>query len=182
MIGLLLFTACSDYELKSLSTPIEKEESYLSANTDGLINIEEEEDTSAEEVGSTVEFTEHFQESVALEVRDVDIAFVLDSTGSMEYEAISLSREFSGIVEEISYIAENAAYGFATFDDYNGGGFGKDDDHPFTLHNQITTDILSVQASLNDIPIHYGGDIPESGMEALYQSLTGLGYDQNGVR
>ena len=33
---------------------------------------------------------------------------------------------------------------------------------------------------LNDIPIHYGGDIPESGMEALYQSLTGLGYDQNG--
>ena len=55
MIGLLLFTACSDYELKSLSTPIEQEESYLSANTDGLINIEEEEDTSAEEVGSTVE-------------------------------------------------------------------------------------------------------------------------------
>ena len=29
------------------------------------------------------------------------------------------------------------------------------------------------------MPLHYGGDGPESGMEALYQGMTGEGYDQN---
>jgi hypothetical protein len=36
-----------------------------------------------------------------------------------------------------------------------------------------------VQSVLSSIPLHYGGDGPESTMEALYQSASGAGYDQN---
>ena len=32
---------------------------------------------------------------------------------------------------------------------------------------------------LSGVPIHFGGDGPESGMEALYQGANGSGYDQN---
>ena len=178
MIGFLLFTACSDYELNSISTPNDGVDSSLFMETDGL--TEEGEDIPTEEFSSTVEFAELFTEAVELEVSDVDIAFVLDTTGSMTEEAQSLANEFSTIVDELSNSIPNAAYGFATSDDYNEGEMGRPWDRPFSLHNQITTDLESVQIRLNGISIHHGGDETESGMEALYQALTGLGYDQNG--
>jgi hypothetical protein len=147
--------------------------------TDGLTE-EESEDVPTEEFSSTVEFAELFTEAVELEVNDVDIAFVLDTTSSMTQEAQSLVNEFSSIVDELSNSIPSAAYGFATFDDYNGFGMGGGADLPFSLHNQITTDLESVQSSLNSITMHNGADGTESGMEALYQALTGLGYDQIG--
>ena len=179
MIGFLLFTACSDYELNSISTTNDGADSSLFMETDGLTEAEEDIAVS-EEVDSTVEVAELFTESVVLEVNDVDIAFVLDTTSSMSEEAQSLANEFSTIVDELSNSIPSAAYGFATFDDYNGFGMGSGMDRPFSLHNQITTDLESVQSSLNSITIHSGDDSTESGMEALYQALTGLGYDQNG--
>ena len=179
MIGFLLFTACSDYELNSISTANDGKDSSLFMETDGLTE-EESEDVPTEEFSSTVEFAELFTEAVELEVNDVDIAFVLDTTSSMSQEAQSLANEFSSIVDELSNGIPNAAYGFATFDDYNGFEMGSGADHPFFLHNQITTNLESVQSSLNSITIHSGHDPTESGMEALYQALTGLGYDQNG--
>ena len=178
MIGFLLFTACSDYELNSISTPNDGVDSSLFMETDGL--TEEGEDIPTEEFSSTVEFAELFTEAVELEVNDVDIAFVLDTTGSMTEEAQSLANEFSSIVDDLSNSIPNAAYGFATFDDYNFFHFGSGMDRPFSLHNQITTNLESVQTSLNSITMHDGKDTTESGMEALYQALTGLGYDQNG--
>ena len=53
MIGFLLFTACSDYELNSISTPNDGVDSSLFMETDGL--TEAEEDAPTEEVSSTVE-------------------------------------------------------------------------------------------------------------------------------
>ena len=123
MIGFLLFTACSDYELNSISTTNDGADSSLFMETDGLTEAEEDIAVS-EEVVSTVEVAELFTESVVLEVNDVDIAFVLDTTSSMSEEAQSLANEFSTIVDELSNSIPSAAYGFATFDDYNGFGMG----------------------------------------------------------
>jgi hypothetical protein len=36
-----------------------------------------------------------------------------------------------------------------------------------------------VQTALSGLSTHYGGDGPESGMEALYQGLSGAGFDQD---
>jgi hypothetical protein len=91
-----------------------------------------------------------------------------------------MAAEFSAIVDELSTTIDDAEYGFATYDDYAYGSFGSSGsgDKPFELRHQVSNDILSVQAQLDATPLHGGSDSPESTYEALYQSLTGVGYDQ----
>lgn len=114
-----------------------------------------------------------------LNVQMGDVAFLIDTTGSMSGTINGMTSEFSSIVSQLSGTLPDAQYGVATFDDYNFGGYGSGQDKPFELRQQITSDISRVQSSLSSIPLHYGNDGPESGMEGLYQSLTGVGYDQN---
>jgi len=135
-------------------------------------------DTGGEE--EFVEFEEVFETSLDLEVNKVDVAFLLDTTSSMTDEAVAMADEFSEIVDELDMTVGDAAYGFATFDDYNYETMGSGSDRPFILQQQVTTDESDVQAALDAVTIHSGWDGPESAMEGLYQGLLGSGYDQNG--
>ncbi len=91
-----------------------------------------------------------------------------------------MADEFSAIVDDLDVTVSDAAYGFATFDDYNYGIMGSGNDRPFILRQQVTTDESDVQLALDSVVIHDGSDSPESSMEGLYQGLTGAGYDQDG--
>ena len=128
-------------------------------------------------VGERASLEERFD--FTLNVQMGDVAFLIDTTGSMSGTINGMTSEFSSIVSQLSGILPDAQYGVATFDDYNYGGYGSGQDKPFELRQQITSDISRVQSSLSSIPLHYGNDGPESGMEGLYQSLTGEGYDQD---
>lgn len=109
-----------------------------------------------------------------------DVAFLLDTTGSMYSTLSGMASEFSSIVASIAGVLPKAEYGVATFDDYAYSPYGSPGmDKPFELLHQISSDISSIQSTLSSIPLHYGADGPESSMEALYQGLTGDGYDQN---
>ena len=178
MFALFSLFACSEYEFHSQPSLNKGSEEDLFAQTDALTDEEITED-SEDPVDYTVEFAEIYDGTISLEVQNIDIAFVLDTTGSMSEEAAALAREFSDIADAIFESVPNAAYGFATFDDYNYSSMGAGYDRPFYLHNQITTDLARIQASLNNVSIHDGQDAEESSIEALYQGLTGLGYDQN---
>ncbi|MEC8194712.1 MAG: thrombospondin type 3 repeat-containing protein [Myxococcota bacterium] len=116
-----------------------------------------------------------------LQVSQVDVAFVVDTTGSMGSTVSAVSSEFSNIVTELAAVIPDAQYGSATFDDYAYGGYGytSSGDKPFILRKQITSDIGAIQSTLLSTPLHFGGDGPESGMEAVYQAASGTGYDQN---
>ena len=50
---------------------------------------------------------------------------------------------------------------------------------PFTMHQQVTDDVAVVESRTccPSVQLHGGGDNPESSMEALFQALSGLGYD-----
>ena len=123
-----------------------------------------------------------FEDSVGaeldLEVSKVDVAFLLDTTCSMSAEAAAMADEFSALVDDLESTVSDAAYGFATFDDYNYCSMGAGADRPFILQQQVTTDEYDVQSALDGVVIHSGIDSPESSMEGLYQGLTGIGYDQ----
>ncbi len=134
---------------------------------DGLY-VEVNERTETEEV---FEFT--------LDIQMGDIAFLLDTTGSMSSTLSAMKNEYSAIVSTLSSQIPDAEYGVATFDDYNHGSYGSGQDKPFILQQEITSDVGQVQSALSGIGLHGGGDGPESGMEALYQGLTGVGYDQS---
>ncbi len=127
--------------------------------------------------GETVDVSFEF----ASEVQQVDVAFLLDTTGSMSGTATAMAGEFSAIVDELSGSLGDPEYGYATYDDYPYGSYGYFDsgDIAFALHQQITDSEAGVQTALDATEIHYGGDGPESGMEALYQSATGAGYDMD---
>ena len=116
-----------------------------------------------------------------LRIQMGDVAFLLDTTGSMGGTATAMGNEFSDIVAELSILIPDAEYGFATYDDYAYAGYGysSSGDKPFILRQQITDNIAAVQAELTGVPLHFGGDAPESSMEALYQGAKGYGYDQN---
>ena len=127
--------------------------------------------------GLSVDLTRTF----TLQVSQVDVAFVVDTTGSMGSTVSAVSTEFSNIVSELAAVIPDAQYGSATFDDYAYGGYGytSSGDKPFILRKQMTSDVGAIQSTLLSTPLHFGGDGPESGMEAVYQAASGAGYDQN---
>jgi hypothetical protein len=116
-----------------------------------------------------------------LRIQMGDVAFLLDTTGSMTGTANAMASEFSAIVTSLSSLIPDAEYGFSTYDDYAYASYGSaaSGDKPFILHQQITDNNAAVQARLSSVAIHFGADGPESSMEALYQGATGAGYDQN---
>ena len=125
-----------------------------------------------------VDFRETSEASLDLEVEQVDVAFLLDTTSSMGSTANAMAAEFGEIVDELASSITDGAYAYATFDDYNYAPYGYSADRPFILQQQMTTDIGLVQTALDGTTIHSGGDGPESAIEGLFQGLTGVGYDQ----
>lgn len=123
-------------------------------------------------VEQTFEFT--------LSVERGDVIFLLDTTGSMSTTLNGVSTQFNTILSSLAATLPDAAYGVATHDDYAYGGYGSAGlDKPFWLNQQVTTDTSRVQGILSALRVHSGADTPESSMEALYQTLTGAGYDQD---
>ena len=116
--------------------------------------------------------------SFNLSVQRGDIGFVLDTTCSMSSTLNGMSSEFSSIVSQLSAALPDAQYAVATFDDYNYNSYGGGSDKPFILVQQVTDSTSAVQSALSGLRLHSGGDTPESTIEALYQALTGTGYDQ----
>lgn len=114
-----------------------------------------------------------------LSIQRGDVAFLLDTTCSMGSTLTAMRNEYSAIVSQLATVLPDAAYAVGTFDDYNFGGMGGGADKPFILVQQMTNDLGRVQSALSGIPLHNGSDLPESTTEAVLQSLTGRGYDQN---
>jgi hypothetical protein len=114
-----------------------------------------------------------------LRIQEGDIAFDIDTTGSMGGTLSAVAGEFNDIVSELADVLPAAKFGVSTHDDYAYGGFGGPPDKPFEMRQQITDDVGLMQDTLLAIPLHGGGDGPESSMEAMYQAASGVGYDQN---
>ena len=107
---------------------------------------------------------------------NVDLAFVLDNTGSMG----STWKNYSGMADIVAQVAKTVdvpGWGLASFADYPSGELGSEGDLPFELLQPITTDDAAWVAAWGGIVEMHGGDGPESGMEALVQAAAGGGYD-----
>ncbi len=129
------------------------------------------------EVGEREELEEVF--TFTLDIQMGDVAFLLDTTCSMSGTLNAMKSEYSSIVSSIAAALPDAQYGVATFDDYNYAGYGSGNDRPFILEQQVTSDTATIQTKLNSLSTHNGNDLPESTLEAIYQAVTGTGYDQN---
>lgn len=130
------------------------------------------------EVGECTTVEQRFDFELILEMGD--IGFIIDTTCSMGGTINAMATEFNQIVSDLTSILPDAAYAAAGHDDYAYGSMGSPgSDKPFYLMQQITTDAAAMQSGLSRLTTHSGADGPESGTEAVYQAVTGQGYDQD---
>jgi hypothetical protein len=117
------------------------------------------------------------------EYKMADIAFVLDTTCSMQGFANQVAASFTSIAGEVAERIPDVTFGAATFDDYNysvgANDMGVNGDLPWILRQQQTSNIGAVNTVLGSTAIHNGADLPESAFEALFQAATGRGFDQD---
>jgi hypothetical protein len=121
----------------------------------------------------------------------VDVFLLFDDTGSFAGVAPTVQSIFSSLVTDLQAALPGVSLGFGVgrFEDYGGAGTGFSGEsstgRPFILNQPIiTTDVPSfsslISAALNRSAPGFGGDGPESNVEALFQIATGTGFDGNG--
>ncbi len=147
----------------------------LDDNCDGAVPIEEIEAGCSTEVIVTPEpFSARFE--IRTPPRAVDVALNLDTTGSMGGELFNLATGLRDvIVPGVVAILPDAAFSFSTFDDFPVSNFGDEGDLPFELRQRVTRNVAAVQAALDAAGTRSGDDTPESGIESLFQIVSGAG-------
>ncbi|MCB9654569.1 MAG: hypothetical protein H6729_10625 [Deltaproteobacteria bacterium] len=109
-----------------------------------------------------------------------DLAINIDTTSSMRDEIENLQTTLSNvIIPGVAASVPDPGFAVSSFEDYPVAPFGNPSysDRPFELKTRVTTDGTQVQAAVDTLEAisASGGNIPESGLEALYQIATGAG-------
>ena len=130
-------------------------------------------------IAEDLSFSHTLRASIAVDVQAVDLMLLLDTTGSNCSSTLpALSDAYEAITAGLDMSMPDVAVGLATFEDYNHIGMGGSLDLPFRLNQQNSVEPSAVQQALGGVQFGWGGDVPESALEAIYQTLTGYGYDQ----
>jgi len=104
---------------------------------------------------------------------DIDIAFVLDATGSMGSDIEQMRSYMSTVIDQVDAAAGSARYSLVSYRDQpewtgNPADYASRLEHPFTYDGQL------VKQAMSNVVARGGGDTPESVysgiMEALNQS------------
>ena len=118
----------------------------------------------------------------------LDVAFVIDATGSVKPFLEDVHSNFERMVEEIRKLAPDAKFAVATFSDYpkvsnnnNGIKYGEDGDYPWKVNLDFSSDIPQIKETILNIDVLGGGDQPEAYLRALSE-LTTLSWRPNGRR
>jgi hypothetical protein len=115
-----------------------------------------------------------------LRIQRGDIAFTTDTTCSMGGTLSAVQASYTTTITDLTATFDDVAGGAAYFDDYAYGSMGgRGIDLPFGFVIGITSDAAAVSSAVAGMRIHGGADGPESSTEAVYQSASGAGYDQN---
>jgi len=113
-------------------------------------------------------------------LRVADVFFLTDTTISMSETLASIQETVAapdGLIERVSASVDGAFFGGGQHDDFPLFPYGGGDDEVFGLAIGMTSperasDVASAFAAM---PLHLGGDWPESHVEALFQLATGRG-------
>ena len=116
-----------------------------------------------------------------------DVAFVVDTTGSMGGTISGLKTNLSStIIPALRTRIPDLGIGVAAHDDfaYAPYGYASSGDQAFyfpaTPQGYVTTVTTDSQAAANALTTHFGGDGPESNVQAMYHALTGSGLSWPG--
>ncbi|HND53200.1 MAG TPA: Ig-like domain-containing protein, partial [Pirellulaceae bacterium] len=116
----------------------------------------------------------------------VDVFLLFDDTGSFTYNSPIVRSAFPDIIAQLqtSLPGIDLGFGVGRFEEYGNFAWEYDSGRPFILNQPIVAASTSgymtaIQAALDRTTPGYGGDQPETDIEALYQVVTGAGFDGN---
>ena len=116
----------------------------------------------------------------------VDVFLLFDDTGSFTSNSPIVRAAFPEIIASLqtSLPGINLGFGVGRFEEYANFAAEYSTGRPFILNQPIVASgttgfAASIQAALDRTTPGYGGDQPETDFEALYQTVTGLGFDGN---
>lgn len=105
--------------------------------------------------------------------QSLDLAFVMDITGSMSDELSSMVGSSREIVQVLQARVPDLRVAFATYQDYDGGilasSYGDPGDLPYRLVSDFTTDADGFRGRLSGLSTDGGGDTAESSLRALWE-------------
>lgn len=113
----------------------------------------------------------------------LDVAFSVDTTGSFAGEIDALQSALDArILPALEARVRDVGVGVARFEDFPVAPFGAPPgDRPFRVEAAVSTDRARARAGVAALSaLGNGGDLPESGAEALYQLATGEGFVHDG--
>ncbi len=117
-------------------------------------------------------------------VTRADVAFVVDTTGSMGGTLAALRASLATtVIPSLRALVPDVGIGIAGHDDFPYGTYGAAGDLPAYVAAAVTTDAAAAQAAVNGLTVHNGYDEPESQVPALEHALTGaaLAWPGGGV-
>ncbi len=117
---------------------------------------------------------------------DLDVNFMLDTTGSMSGVIAGLREDIKGIVEDICDQGVPVQFGLADFREFEGpfsgsvstGGGGPDDPYQFPYRRRLPISPVGPELRKAIGELDTGGgatDGGDAGLEAIYQAATGAG-------
>ncbi len=135
---------------------------------------------------------ESYSQSVSLTLPDtaisnmVDVFLLFDDTGSFTSNSPIVRSAFPSIISSLqsSLAGVDLGFGVGRFEEYGNFAAEFSSGRPFVLNQPIVNASTpgfsaSIQAALDRTAPGYGGDQPETDIEALYQLVTGAGFDGN---
>lgn len=103
-----------------------------------------------------------------------DVFFLIDTTGSMLGALNNVRGSLRDtIVPALDGAIADLAMGVGDFRDFDVSPFGSTGDWTVVVRQPMTSDVPTVQASLDSLRVGGGGDIPEASTEALYETAAG---------
>jgi len=116
----------------------------------------------------------------------VDVFLLFDDTGSFTSNSPIVRAAFPEIISTLQTALPGIDFGFGVgrFEEYGNFASEFSTGRPFILNQPIVASSTpgfapSIQAALDRVAPGYGGDTPETLIEALYQTVTGAGFDGN---
>lgn len=116
----------------------------------------------------------------------VDVFLLFDDTGSFTSNSPIVRAAFPSIITALQSRLPGIDLGFGVgrLEEYGGFAGENAQGRPFVLNHPIVAAstpgyLDAIQAALDRTAPGFGGDQPETLIEALYQTVTGLGFDGN---